>query len=425
AIAGYQVWCDVTELLGGGKFWDDITEAIDSYAFRFLFVSTLEANRKPGTLRELDLARKAQKRSSLKDFIIPLKIDAFPFASMEKGLQDLNIMRFDQGWSAGLSRLLELLEREDAPRTSAAGAKCVSDWYRRSIDETRKVVHTNDRHISNWFRLELPDELFFHRFRGRSEQLGTVAGACPHPARIHGSYLVSFSASPVCGQDNEDSFDPARQVRIKTAQFISKGSQELDIADQDAANMVTDLVRQAWEAEMSRRSYCSYPMSGQQAWFFRAGALEKNRAYFADLSGKRRWRQLVGNKSKRTPDRGTVPDGYWHYAVSILPQMLPFPRIVLKHHVVFTDDGETPWSSVERMVRARRRVCKNWWNREWRDRMLAFCGHLGGDDSVLRVPVGPDEELVVDLSPMSFVSPWSYFEDNQTGLDESLEIILV
>jgi hypothetical protein len=84
AIAGYVVWCDVTQLLGGELFWNDITEAIDSFAFRFLFVSTLEANRKPGTLRELRTALQAQKDHGLTDFIIPLKIDAFPFASMQE-----------------------------------------------------------------------------------------------------------------------------------------------------------------------------------------------------------------------------------------------------------------------------------------------------------------------------------------------------
>lgn len=424
AIAGYQVWCDVTDLLGGEKFWDDITEAIDTYAFRFLFVSTLEANQKPGTLRELDIARRALERAGLKDFIVPIKIDAFPFASMHKDLQDLNVMRFDQGWSAGLSRLLELLEREGAPHSDAAGAACVTDWYKRSIDDSRKVVVTNDRYISNWFRLKLPEYIYFHYFRGLPEQLGKVAGSYPYPSRIHGSYLLSFSSTLSNGGEGENYFDPARRVTLKTQQFITDGAQEMEVAGQDAANMVTDLVRQAWEAEMARRDFCSYPMSGQQAWFFREGQLEKNRAYFTDSTGSRHWRQLVGNKSKKTLDRGTIPDGHWHYAISVSPQLLPFPRMVLKHHVAFTDDGKTPWASVDRMVRARRRVCKNWWNAQWRDRMLGFCAHLGGDDSVLRLPVGVDELLIMNLSPMKFRSPWSYFEDNQTGLDESQEVVL-
>ena len=424
AIAGYEVWCDVTELLGGEKFWTDISEAIDHYAFRVLFVSTLEGNRKPGTLRELQLARVAQQREELKDFIVPLKIDSLPFGAMEKGLRDLNIMRFDQGWAAGLARLLDLLEREGAPRSTTAGADCVSDWYRKSLDTTRKSYVTDDRHVSNWFRLDLPTWVYFHRFRGVAEQLPTVAELHPYAYRLHGAHLISFSASPVgCA----DSFDANKVVKVKTHEFLGNGSNVLGIQSQDAANIVTDLVRQAWEAEMRTRDFCSYTMSGQLAWFFRKGALKKERLYFGDrkTAGRRSYRQVVGIKSKRTAAGKPVPDGHWHYAISGTPQLLPFPRMVLKHHVVFTDDGQTPWDNADRMHRARRKVCKNWWNPHWRDRLLAVCEYLGDGTEVLTLPVGADEAVEMEVAPMTFVSPWRYFEDNETGLDESVDIVLV
>lgn len=95
AIAGYEVWCDVRQLLGGEKFWNDITEAIDAYAFRFLFVSTIESNRKPGPLRELRLAQETQEKYGLKDFVVPLKADQFPFASTHASIRNLNFVRFD------------------------------------------------------------------------------------------------------------------------------------------------------------------------------------------------------------------------------------------------------------------------------------------------------------------------------------------
>jgi hypothetical protein len=113
AIAGYEVWCDVTQLLGGEAWWRDIDQAIDAAAFRVLFVSTLEANRKPGTLRELRLAFEAQKKHGLEDFIIPIKIDEFPFASMQETIQDLNCVRFDETWAAGLAKPWSLADIRD------------------------------------------------------------------------------------------------------------------------------------------------------------------------------------------------------------------------------------------------------------------------------------------------------------------------
>jgi hypothetical protein len=37
AAEGYRVWCDVTKLLGGETFWDDIQRLIKQQAIKFLF----------------------------------------------------------------------------------------------------------------------------------------------------------------------------------------------------------------------------------------------------------------------------------------------------------------------------------------------------------------------------------------------------
>jgi hypothetical protein len=77
------------------------------------------------------------------------------------------------------------------------------------------------------------------------------------------------------------------------------------------------------------------------------------------------------------------------------------------------------------MHKARRSVCKQWWNAEWRDRLLATAAILGGTEKVLRLPVGAETAIEVSMRPMNFISPWSYFEDNETGLDEANPIELI
>jgi hypothetical protein len=111
--------------------------------------------------------------------------------------------------------------------------------------------------------------------------------------------------------------------------------------------------------------------------------------------------------------------------VSASAQLLPFPRLVLRHHVIFTDDGQTPWGNAERMHKARRSVCKNWWNREWRDRLFAMSAELAQGGKEFPLPVSDEERIRVTMLPMTFVSPWTYFEDGETGLDESSDIELV
>lgn len=426
AIAGYEVWCDTTQLLGGEKFWSDIAEAIDKYAVRVLFTSTLEANRKTGTLRELRLAFEAQQKYSIKDFVIPLKIDAFPFGAMQKPLADLNAVRFDDNWATGLSQLLKLLERESVARSPAAGPACVTEWYARSLDRQRKIIVADERCHSNWFQLSLPEHLNFYTFAFSTDTLKKLAKGFSKPYRVVGSRILSFAGS----NEVQEHLGPTIAFRtggqIKTQKFIDNGDATLNVAAFDATNMITDLVRQAWEAELDVRSLGTHILgSGLTARFFTKDQLLKNRAYFTALGGRRAYRQLVGNKSKRTREGHKVSDGHWHYALSCSPQLLPFPRLVLRHHVIFTDDGSTPWVKPERMHKARRSVCKQWWNGEWRDRLFAFMAELGGGNKRLQIDVGGGQTLAITTAPMNFTSACSYLENAEDGLDESTEIELV
>jgi len=426
AIAGYEVWCDTTKLLGGELFWTDITEAIDKYAARVLFTSTLEANRKAGTLRELHLAFQAQEKHKIKDFIVPLKIDSFPFEAMQKPLPDLNAVRFDVNWAAGLSQLLKLLEREGIPKSPAAGPACVTEWYTRSLDRRRKPIVANERCHSNWFQFALPKHLHIYPFGLPTDTLEKRANGFRYPHRIVGSQLLTF-ASPA---ELQDHFGPAVTVPaprvLETIEFIEQGDAEAKIVAFDASSIVTDLIRRTWEGALNARGLGTHVLgSGLAARYFTEGKLTKNRAYFTAFGGRRTYRQLVGNKSKRDRDGKKVPDGHWHYGLSCSPQLLPFTRLVLRHHVIFTDDGTTPWSKPERMHKARRSVCKQWWNAEWRDRLFAFMAELGHGKKKLDIDVGGDQSLTVTMAPMNFVSPASYLENADVGLDESSDIELI
>lgn len=355
---------------------------------------------------------------------MPLKIDAFPFGSMQESIRDMNVMRFDTGWAVGLRKLLQLLEREAVPKSNSADANAVMNWYARSIDADRKPAPYNDTYLSNWFGMQLPKRLYAHRYRGPTETLVKVAGAFSYPYRVVGQRLLSFAPAHEVVMALGDGWDEDEIEILDTRAFVSYGATSLDIAAFDASNMVNDLVRKAWEMEMTRRELCEYPLaSGLVARFFGDGHLDKNKAFFTPARGRRTWRQLVGRKSRNTAE-GKVPDGFWHYGVSASPQLAPFPRIVLRHHVLFSDDGHTPWAKADRMHKARRSVCKQWWNAAWRDRLLAFCSQLGDEDDKLIIETGGDP-LVVSMKPERFVSPVTYFEDGAHGLDETSEIELV
>lgn len=424
--AGYEVWCDATELLGGERFWSNIGEAIDQHAAKVLFASTIHSNTKQGALRELGLTIDAAKANGIKDFLIPLKVDEFPFESTDRRLHDLNFVRFDIGWSHGLKQLLEVLERENVPKSLDAGPNCVADWYRKSQQPNRKVVVSNEPYMTNWLNIEMPDKLYFHKTRGTESQLEMYAAAFPYPVRAHGEYLVSFANSLELTEFLGPKFSVERTIEFEPMHFADKGSEEISVHFKDASRIVTDMLRQSWEKELTDRKLLHYPMSsGMKAWFFPDGLLEKNKAKFVRVNGKKTYRQLVGLKSKRLADGTKVRDGFWHYAVSASPQLYPWPHFVVRHHVLFTDDGSSPWDNADRMHRARRKVCKNWWNPEWRDRLLAFYHWFKADEEQVLLPTGGEQKFGLGDGFASLTSPWSYYEGEWEGLDETQSIELV
>lgn len=426
ASAGHEVWCDVTQLLGGETFWNDINDAIEKHTFRLLFASTLHSNSKQGTLKELRIAADVEKRLGLRDFIVPLKVDAFPHESTHEIIRERNFVPFEENWGAGLTQLLKLLEREGAPISSVAGPKCVIDWYRRTTDERRKIVVSNERCLSNWFELRLPKHLFLHRAQATTAHLGVAASGFRYPYRVLADFLVTFAARHEAQEQLGPRMPLVETIDLNLNEFIEKGYDVLAIKTPDAQNFVSDLIRQAWEKELTRRGLLHHELaSGTKAWFFKLDNLPKNRAYLHSVSNRQRYRQLVGKKTKRRLDGTRVPDGYWHYGVSISPQIFPYPRLVLRHHVVFTDDGAAPWQNADRMHRARRRVCKNWWNADWRDRVLAFARWLAPDNRSATFPVGDHVAITMAAIPTEFVSPWTYFEGPKDALDESNDIELV
>lgn len=115
AIAGYPVWCDVTKLLGGEKFWEVIQKAIASDTTKFVFVLSGNSNKKSGALDELNCALGAEKQRGPR-FVITLRIDDIPYDDVYIQIQRRNHIDFASSWATGLSTLLARLEEDKVPR---------------------------------------------------------------------------------------------------------------------------------------------------------------------------------------------------------------------------------------------------------------------------------------------------------------------
>lgn len=166
----------------------------------------------------------------------------------------------------------------------------------------------------------------------------------------------------------------------------------------DARRMVVDMLRQGWDAFAQSKGLKRYEMSGRTSWYMPEGLLPGDWGRFVDETGRRGRRKLVGVRGKHKVR--------YHFAVSARPQVLPFPRLIIRSHVVFAEGGVVI-TQKNATQRNRKALCKNWWNPEWRDRQCAMLAFLAADKASFDLPLG-GVVATVSAAPVMFEAPCSY-----------------
>jgi len=141
--------------------------------------------------------------------------------------------------------------------------------------------------------------------------------------------------------------------------------------------------------------------SGRPAFYFDLDVLPGSIVSFTSVAGPRKRRSLMGYKTRKS---GKLR--HWHFALTAKPAVHPQPMLQVRTHVLFSGDGRTIWSSPDAMHRARRSQCRQWWNDDWRDRILASMSWLAMNESSLALPLsGLSANALVGLHPVEFLSP--------------------
>jgi hypothetical protein len=398
AREGYRVWSDVTRLLGGEDFWSEIEVAIREESAKFLFVASHSSNSKPGVLDELNLARTVERTATIQRFIVPLRVDDISYSAFNIQLLRKNGIDFFPSWAKGLQSLLKLLREDDVPRDNRFSPSEVARWWSRDTKSEEAILETPEIYVSNWFKVEgLPQKIYFHPSADVLDH-----NSEEYPTRKFGDFYLSL-APRLRHSESRTSID--------LAQFLQGVFNPVHISRRDAQNVLSDLIRQAWDSHCVRMGLSTYGLSGdRRAMFIRRGLIDADRVA-AFESGRRGRRSVVGARRQLRRD-GTVRTWYWHFAVEGLPQIYPELSIAIFPHVLFSDDGQEIWQSKSRLHTARRRQCRSWWNAEWRDRILGTVRWMAGG-TTLHLTVGEGQFFSVSITPTAFESPVSYLEPDQ------------
>lgn len=412
-LAGYSVWSDVSRLIGGEVFWNDIEEAIRYHSAKVLVVLSRTAQTKPGVLDEVDLAVRVERANGSNGFVIPIRVDDLPFSEVRANLARKNVLDFNANWASGLSALLKALERDGVPRTQIEGAAALGKWAAHRIGRRQDVLRHAEELFTNWLPCKLPAYVRLFDIDAPSDRIGNLVSSCRFPTFRYLRLIGSFVGIDDLQPDLPPEVKLTERYRFTTEEF-SGGRSTLGVKPIDAQKMLSSLARQAWDLRMARTGCIAHQTaSGATAWFIPAGLIEADQVVFNDLAGKRRRRNLVGWSERRQV--------FWHYAIEARPVLGRYPRYVLRHHVIFTTDGKNPVDSVARMHSLRRSFCRNWWNDRWRDLLIAFVAWLAEERSD---PTYADIETTISIEPslMRLVSPVTVAETLSAEVDENVHL---
>lgn len=79
SAAGYEVWSDVTRLLGGEFFWKDINDAIRQHAAKVVACLSRASVQQEGVLNEIAISVATGKKLGSAEFTVPIRVDNLPY----------------------------------------------------------------------------------------------------------------------------------------------------------------------------------------------------------------------------------------------------------------------------------------------------------------------------------------------------------
>lgn len=396
ASDGYEVWSDLTQLVGGEVFWKDIDDAIRHYSIKFLSVLSPVSVGKRGFKKELSVADAVEAKGMLGDFIIPLRIGGIPYDDIPIDIHNKNVIDFTKGWHIGLAQLLEKLEKDHVPRKDNVEF-ALSSWAKGFLEIDKLLENNEEEVISNWLPIfEMPSSIKISYFDSVPPNIDFLKRQWPC-RQIENSVISFADAKDFNTLDAPSALK--NLVAIETSTFLHNGHRSFtQLSFQDRSNILTDLLRQSWERYAQQQGMQGFALANNKlCWYVSKSHPKIERTKFVDALGNSGSRALLGKSEKLK--------AFWHFALEIVPSVGKVNRFTLLPHVIFTSDGVTPIGDPAQMHRLRRRFCKSWWQDRWRDLASAYLAELAkGQDSLL-MPVSPNRNLEVRKFPITYMVP--------------------
>lgn len=412
---GYPVWCDLLNTEPGEYAPALVKDIIKNKAVKYLFVLSDKSNSDSNLLKELRFAFEVMQSKRLTGFVVPIQVLDISDDERNILLQGTTPIDFSRGWSSGLDNLLKYLEKSGVSKDEDFTPLKANDLWRLKFNADKGLKDEPEELISNWFPIRLPEVIYFHELHRKGIGLLAVQEKnLPFSAMQHNIYLVSFAKAEDFSEKLGENISIKSTVEIKLRDFLD-GNYDQKLAKEDIAwNFVLELLNDAWNKFFEQTKLMKHALANNRlSFYFPIGFSEKgdNKVFFQGVEGRRSWRSLAGKHKS----------SFWHFGIQGRAMLYPEPAFIVKTHGLASNDGVNVWESKERLHSARRRWFRNWWNAEWRDRLLAAIAYLSDEKDSFLIPLGADVSISVSSAPLVFLSPVKYINTRDVVFETELE----
>ena len=397
---GYLVWCERFNLLGGERYPTDVDDAIKNQTFRFLGLYSQVSLKNPEVMRQRMFALNiASERNQ--EFIIPLNVDGVSEAQLDEVTKALRFLLFQHGWASGLKQLLRKLKSINCPQMLCReGKRIAAETFLGTdlLSETKETLFSNCLRV-----LQIPEVIYSFK----------VSNALPEETLNKLKLNWSFrSVDPYTYL----SFHKPPASLMKEYGISENGGSLWHVFEKingiSSLNLVSELIRKSLIVKCSQEGlqYCDKT----NLLYFPSGSVKNNRLYLAcPDDGSKTYVASCGK-------RNFWPIGEYLYylapSFSVCRDLFGNFTILIRIRIRLADTDGKALTNKRTIDSRRKHLCRNWWNKEWLNRILAVSQFLADDESKQKITIGDqqDTQIVVDTMPLHFHAPIGI---NETALD--------
>ncbi|HTS18049.1 MAG TPA: toll/interleukin-1 receptor domain-containing protein [Verrucomicrobiae bacterium] len=383
--AGYRVWCDRFQLLGGESYPKDIDTAIKAKTFRMLALLSRHSIDRENPRKERTLALNIARERGI-DFLIPLNVDGRRPTELDWMTGDLTFIPFHPSWATGLQQLLTKLDKLNTPRTLENGASIAAETFLPKDF----LLSTPEPLSSNCLRFQkippVVKRLKFRREPTKEEKDAlTLHWACYWESDVT---VLTFHDPP----------EPGKKIGFA----VAGGAAWMNVSEIDdipSRNIVSSLLFKSLRVKCLSRGL---QLTLDNRLYFPRGLLENDKIHFVSYGGEKTWVLVAGTRSAYAP--GKPPSKYCYHLspeVGVVQNLMdPFiAQFRMRLHLTDANGQPLPHRSA---VARRKKIARFWWNHQWFNRLLAFHHFLANGTDTIVIGENPNEQVILDAHPLCF-----------------------